>query len=65
MMESRNAALDEGSTDGKYRKARPNTKIVDPVAGAEIVAANRRGLHSDYYDMIMQETPSQVNPGYR
>ena len=64
MRESRNEAMDEGATDGKYRKVRSDTKIA-PGLGAEIVVANRRGLHTDYYDMITVETPAKVNPGYR
>ena len=34
-MESRNEALEEGTTDGKYRKSRPDTKIARGL-GAEI-----------------------------
>lgn len=64
MRESRNEAMDEGATDGKYRKVRSDTKIA-PGTGEEIVRANRRGLHIDFYDMLTTETPAKVNPGYR
>mgnify|MGYP003332601042 FL=1 len=60
---SLNESLNEGSTDGKYRKVRPNTEV-DPGMGDEIVRANRRGLHHYWnYDYIDQETPAKVNPG--
>lgn len=62
---SRNAELGEGSTDGKYRKARPDTYLADPNAGAEIVRANRSALHIDYYDVVNSESPMKVNPGHR
>lgn len=64
-MRSRNAELDEGSTDGKYRKSRPDTHLDSPVAGAEIVKANRATLHTDYYDVVNSESPVKVNPGHR
>ena len=57
-MESRNEALEEGTTDGKYRKSRPNTKIARGL-GAEIVKANRQSLQmqngfffGDYHGMV-------------
>jgi len=54
--------LDEGATDGKYRKVRPNTTVA-PGTGEEITNANRRGLHPYWnYDFIEQEAASKVNP---
>jgi hypothetical protein len=61
--ESRSLTADmaEGQTDGKYRKARPNT-TVSP-ASAE-TAANRRTLHADYgYGYATSETSAKVLPG--
>lgn len=59
---SLNQSLDEGSTDGKYRKVRPNTTVAAG-AGEELVKANRRGLNPYWnYDFIEQETPAKVNP---
>jgi hypothetical protein len=58
-----NESLSEGTTDGKYRKVRPNTEV-DPGMGDEIVRANRRALNPYWnYDFIDQETPVKVNPG--
>ena len=55
-------SLKEGSTDGKYRKARPNTTVA-PGKGEELVSANRRGLHPYWnYDFIEQEATNTVNP---
>ena len=60
---SLNKSLSEGSTDGKYRKVRPNT-TVDPGKGDELTLANRRGLHPYWnYDFIDQETAAKVEPG--
>ena len=60
---SLNQSLSEGSTDGKYRKVRPNTTVA-PGMGDEIVVANRRDLHPYWnYDFIDQEKPSKVEPG--
>lgn len=53
----------EGTTDGKYRKRRPNTEI-DPGMGDELVYANRESL-----DPLMNyaypnvEYPNKVVPG--
>lgn len=56
-------SLDEGATDGKYRKVRPNTTVADPSAGDDIMRANRRGLNPYWnYDFIEQEAASKVNP---
>lgn len=55
-------SLNEGATDGKYRKARPNTTVA-PGTGEDIVSANRRDLHPYWnYDFIEQEAPVKVNP---
>jgi hypothetical protein len=60
---SLNGSLNEGATDGKYRKVRPNT-TVDPGQGDELVRANRRGLNPYWnYDFIDSEAPAKVNPG--
>jgi len=56
-------SLSEGSTDGKYRKVRPNTTVA-PGLGDEVVEANRRGLHPFFnYGFIDTETPDKVSPG--
>jgi hypothetical protein len=58
---SMNASLDEGATDGKYRKARPNTEVG---LGSEDTVANRQTLHPFYgYGFITSEYPAKVNPG--
>lgn len=60
---SLNASLSDGTTDGKYRKVRPNTTIA-PGLGEEIVSANRRDLHPYWnYDFIDQEKTPKVEPG--
>jgi hypothetical protein len=60
---SLNQSLSEGSTDGKYRKVRPNT-TVDAGMGDEIVEANRRDLNPYWnYDFIDQEKAVKVEPG--
>lgn len=60
---SQNKALNEGQTDGKYRKVRPNTDVA-PGLGEEIVEANRRGLHPFFnYGFIDTETSDKVAPG--
>jgi len=59
---SLNGGLEEGSTDGKYRKVRPNTEVA-PGTGDDITLANRRDLHPYWnYDFIDQEKPSKVAP---
>lgn len=61
---SANASLDEGATDGKYRKVRPNTTVDDPSLGDDLTRANRRGLHPFFnYGFIDTEEQSKVNPG--
>jgi len=59
---SLNSSLDEGATDGKYRKVRPNT-TVDAGKGDQIVRANRRGLHPYWnYGFVDNEAVAKVNP---
>jgi len=56
------ASLAEGTTDGKYRKVRPNTEV-DPGMGEEIVKANRAALNPYMnYDFIDKEAPVKVEP---
>lgn len=62
---SMNDSLNEGATDGKYRKVRPNTEIGDG-EGHEKTLDNRQTLHPFYgYGFITSEVPddSKVNPG--
>lgn len=60
---SENDSLLEGATDGKYRKARPNT-TVQPGMGDQTVKANRAGLHPYWnYGFSNSEDPNKVNPG--
>lgn len=62
---SMNEGLHEGSTDGKYRKVRPNTEVLD-LAGHEQTVDNKQTLHPFYgYGFATTEYPSesQVNPG--
>jgi len=59
---SLNQSINEGATDGKYRKVRPNTTVA-PGTGEDIMLANRRALHPYWnYDFIDQESASKVNP---
>jgi len=60
---SPNQAMNEGATDGKYRKARPHTDVA-PGLGEELVKANRAGLHPFFnYGFIDTESSNQVSPG--
>lgn len=62
---SMNESLAEGATDGKYRKARPNTEVVDTL-GHEKTMDNRQTLHPFAgYGFVTSEAPaeSRVNPG--
>lgn len=62
---SMNQSLKEGSTDGKYRKVRPNTEVVD-LQGHEETVDNRQSLHPFFgYGFVTSEYPAeaQVNPG--
>jgi hypothetical protein len=60
-----NEGLAEGATDGKYRKVRPDTEILD-TAGHEKTMDNRQSLNPFYgYGFITSEYPDdqKVNPG--
>jgi hypothetical protein len=62
---SMNTSLNEGSTDGKYRKIRPDTEVSD-ILGNEKTLDNRQTLHPFYgYGFITSEYPDseKVNPG--
>lgn len=62
---SMNASLDEGATDGKYRKVRPDTEVLDH-DGNEKTLDNKQSLHPfSGYGFTTSEYPatSQVNPG--
>lgn len=60
---SRVESLDNGATDGKYRKRRPNTEVQRGL-GDEKVVQNRAGLHPYFnYGFINSEDPNKVNPG--
>jgi hypothetical protein len=62
---SMNESLANGSTDGKYRKVRPDTEVVD-IKGNEQTLDNRQSLHPFFgYGFITTEFPSdaKVNPG--
>jgi hypothetical protein len=62
---SMNESLHAGTTDGKYRKVRPNTEVGD-VDGHEKTVDNRQSLNPFYgYGFATSEFPeeSQVNPG--
>lgn len=60
---SMNTSLTEGSTDGKYRKVRPDTEVAANM-GDEKMRENRSALHPWYnYGYLTAEETSQVNPG--
>jgi hypothetical protein len=55
--------LNDGATDGKYRKRRPNTKV-QPGMGDQKVQQNRAGLHPFWnYGYSNSEEINKVNPG--
>lgn len=55
-------AMNEGATDGKYRKRRPNTTVA-PAMGDELIVKNRSGLHPYMnYGFINSEETAKVNP---
>ena len=55
-------SLEEGATDGKYRKRRPNTEVAAG-QGDELVVKNRASLHPYFnYGFINSEDTSKVNP---
>lgn len=60
---SMRASLSEGATDGKYRKARPDTTVADS-RGASATEANRDGLNPFMnYGYVTTEATRKVNPG--
>ncbi len=62
---SMNASLAEGATDGKYRKVRPDTQVLDH-EGHEATVDNRQSLHPFFgYGFVTTEYPDEakVNPG--
>jgi len=60
---SENASMQEGATDGKYKKRRPNTTVA-PGQGDQTVVQNRAGLHPYMnYGFINSEDPNKVSPG--
>jgi hypothetical protein len=62
---SMNESLHAGSTDGKYRKVRPNTEVTD-TEGNEQTVDNRQSLNPFYgYGFATSEYPedAKVNPG--
>jgi len=60
---SESASLIEGTTDGKYRKRRPNTEVA-PGMGDQLVVKNRAGLHPYMnYGFINSEETAKVSPG--
>ena len=60
---SMNASLHNGATDGKYRKARPDTEVM-PGSGDEATMDNRQSLHPFFnYGFVTTEHPNMVNPG--
>jgi hypothetical protein len=62
-LRSESASLIEGTTDGKYRKRRPNTEVA-PGMGDQLVVKNRAGLHPYMnYGFINSEESAKVNPG--
>ena len=63
---SERASLEEGATDGKYRKVRPDTQVVEPENGHHAMMVDRAGLHPELgYDYISAEARSMVNPTAR
>ena len=62
---SQNESLIDGTTDGKYRKRRPDTEV-QPGDGDAAVMANRASLHPDMnWGYINSEYPAvqRVSPG--
>lgn len=47
ILRSMNADLKEGASDGKYRKARPDTTVA-PAMGDDLVREERASLHPFY-----------------
>ena len=60
---SERASLLEGATDGKYRKTRPDTQVVDAAGNAK-TEADRDGLNPFLnYGYITSEATRKINPG--
>jgi len=62
---SMNESLAEGATDGKYRKVRPDTEVLDH-EGNEKTLQNRQSLHPfSGYGFVTSEFPAEarVVPG--
>jgi len=60
---SPNTSFEDGATDGKYRKVRPNWTVDDPTMGADLTKAERAALHPFYnYGFIESENPNKVVP---
>lgn len=60
---SMNNDMADGATDGKYRKARPNT-VVAPGMGDQTVKKNRASLHPyNNWGFANSEQSDKVNPG--
>ena len=62
---SQRRSLLDGTTDGKYRKVRPDTEVV-PGMGNEKTINTRAHLHPPFnYGFITEQTPpsAQVSPG--
>jgi hypothetical protein len=60
---SQSGSMEEGATDGKYRKRRPNTEVAAGM-GDQLIVKNRAGLHPYMnYGFINSEEPAKVNPG--
>jgi hypothetical protein len=58
-----NGSLDSGSTDGKYRKVRPDTEVSD-MKGHGQMMSERAALHPFWnYGPATAEAPSMVNSG--
>lgn len=54
---SQRRSLLDGATDGKYRKARPDTEVI-PGTGGEHMAHDRSHLHAPWnYGFPVDETP--------
>jgi hypothetical protein len=54
---SQSADLREGATDGKYRKARPDTAVA-PATGGERTSLDRSHLHAPMnYGFVNDEIP--------
>lgn len=57
-----NQSLDEGSSDGTYRKVRPDTE--DNAMNTSAIAQSRQSLHPFFgYGFLTSEYPQPVNPG--